>query len=219
MWLSRAVYRIILQEVLARWQVARVQREAQIPRTLLSFSLPAFFLFSFLFKNYSKPQTHVRLRGTGNSCHYLARFLHVSPVRALHFSSGGFPYSLCLRCLCFYDHSSDPSPPLLLTQLRCITQAVVVALYLAPASRLAVLAGSLADADAQGTAAGPRVWVNDERDLCKKLLLRPPRVQLSLIKPKAGFVFLERPNANLAVDCWCCMVGSRFIWHYLWDKF
>lgn len=57
-------------------------------------------------------------------------------MRALHFSSGGSPYSLCLRCLCFYDQSTDPSPPLLLTQLRCIAQAVVAAFYLAPASRL-----------------------------------------------------------------------------------
>lgn len=89
-----------------------------------------------MFKNYSKPQTHVQLRGTAKSCCYLARFLHVSPVRALHFSSGGSPYSLCLRHLCFYDHSSDPSLPLLLTQLKCIMQAVVAAFYLAPASRL-----------------------------------------------------------------------------------
>lgn len=136
MWLSHTVYRIILQEVLARWQVARVQREAQIPRTLLPFSLPAFFLFSFLFKNYSKPQTHVLPKGTAKSCCYLAHFLHVSPVRTLHFSSSGFPHSLCLCGLCFYDRSSDPLPPLLLTQLRCITQAVVVALYLVPALRL-----------------------------------------------------------------------------------
>lgn len=168
----------------------------------MSFSLPAFSLFSFfLFKNYSKPQTHVQPRGNAKSCRYVSRFLHVNPVRALHFSSGGSPYSLCLRCLCFYDHSSDPSPPLLLTQLRCITPGCCCCLLPGPSLASAVLAGSLADADAQGTAAGPRAGVNDDRDLCKKLSLRPPRVQLSLIKPKAGFVFLERPNANLAVDC------------------
>lgn len=103
----------------------------------MSFSLPAFSLFSFfMFKNYSKPQTHVQPRGNAKSCRCVSRFLHVSPMQALHFSSGGSPYSLCLRCLCFYDYSSDPSPPLLLTQLRGIMQAVVAAFYLAPASRL-----------------------------------------------------------------------------------
>lgn len=50
MWLSCTAYRIILEEVLARWQVARVQSEACIPWTLLS--PPPIFLFQKITVNH-----------------------------------------------------------------------------------------------------------------------------------------------------------------------
>lgn len=213
MWLSRAVYRIILQEVLARWQVAQVQREAQNSPDAIVIFPPSFFLFSFSFKNYSKPQTHVRPRGTAKSCRCLARSLHVSPVRTLHFSSGSFPYSLCLRCLCFYDHSSDPSPPLLLTQLRCITQAVVVALYLAPASRLPSWRVRCPTQMHKARLRAPESELMTSVTSVKSCCYGPPVSSCPSLNQRWDLCSLKGQMPIWQVDCWCCMVG-RFIWPY-----